>query len=181
MLVARVENEVERRFEPVRDFMLMGFEREIGRDYSQNRSYDIIGDGAVRLDRTDDIDEFRVQQDLLMRLPERRRDLVLSRIDPSARECDLSRMGTQVFAPDGENQAWAGPVGKGDQYGGRYVVSCGKVRKVAFERRFDCGQGQCFAQTIRERHSESSSGKKTPQLHTPGRSSPASSASSASS
>ena len=134
MLIVRVENIVERRFEPVCDLMFMRGEGEVGRDYSKDRGHDIIGNRPIWLDRADNFDEFWVQHDLFMRLAECRGYRILAGIDSSARKRDLACMGAQMLAPNSENKAGPGPIGERNEDRCRYVGSCRYIQMIAFER-----------------------------------------------
>ena len=50
VLVGRIEQEVERGFEPVRHFMLVRLKPQIGRYCPEYRCDDVTGDGAVGLE-----------------------------------------------------------------------------------------------------------------------------------
>ncbi len=85
--------------------MLVRLERKIGRDDADDRCYDVAGHGAVRLECADHFDRCGIEQDLLLRLAQRRGDRVFARIDPSAGESDLAGMGAHILAPHGQDHA----------------------------------------------------------------------------
>ena len=78
LLFGRIEDEVQRSLEPIGDFILMRFERKIGRDDSDDWSYDIAGHCSVRLDCSNELDGRGIEEDLLTRFAQCRRDCIFA-------------------------------------------------------------------------------------------------------
>ena len=68
LLVSRVEDEIERRFEPVGDLMLMRLQRKVGRDDAEHRRDEKAGDRTIGIGGSDHFDQRGIEQDFLVRL-----------------------------------------------------------------------------------------------------------------
>ena len=64
-LIGRVEQKGQWRFEPIGDLMFMRGERKVRRNDGDDRRDDVAGNGAVGLDRFDQLDGFRIEEKLL--------------------------------------------------------------------------------------------------------------------
>ncbi len=123
--------------------------------------------------RADHVDGGRVEQNFLMRFAKRGGDRRLRRIDPPAGKGDLSCMGAQMLAADGQDHAGLGAVGDRDQHRGGTSARALEFGQVAGEQ---AARAAAFASAFRSRsarrHSAVSSGKKVPSLQMPGGSPP---------
>ena len=154
-------------------------ERQVRGDKPENRRHDVAGDGAVGLERTDDLDRSRIEQDFLVRLANGRLEGVFAGIEAAAGKGDLAGVGPQMLAPDGQDDARLRPVGDGDHHRRRKVCVGTNFRQVAVERWLRRRLCERSAKAVGQSHSGTFNGKKTSSLQMPGE--PSESASSASS
>jgi hypothetical protein len=119
--------------------MLVRLQRQVGRHRRDDGRDDISGDSAIGLDRGDDLRLRRIEQDFFLGLAQRGGDGVLSRIDAATGKSDLSRMGPQMLAADGQDEARFGAVGNGHQHGSRNGSAGAKLGLVALNRWFGRG------------------------------------------
>ena len=108
LLVGGVEQEVERRLEPVGDLMLVRLERKIGRDDAEHRRHDIAGDGAIAA-RSAPITSTAAGSSRISSCASRSAAAtgVLAGIDPPAGKGDLAGVRAQMLAADGQDHARA--------------------------------------------------------------------------
>jgi len=129
-LARGVEEKAERRFEPIRDLMLVRAQWQVGRDDGDDRRDYETGDGPVILDRPNDIGRDGVEAELLVRLAQRGGNGVFAGIDPAAREGDLAGMRPQRVAANGQDHSGIRSVGDRDQH-------CRRGRRLGAELGFE--------------------------------------------
>jgi len=186
MLMRRVEEVIERRFEHVRDLAGVRAERQIGRDDAKHRRDVEAGDGAIGVGDADHLDPGRGQADLLVRLAQSGGDrAVVAGIDAAAGEADLAGMLAHRLWPECQDHARLGPLDDRDQHCGRRDAMPVRllVERVAADQ-LGAGAMPGFerrAQRVGQAHGAGSNAKKAPPLHRPAGSLPSARASSASS
>jgi hypothetical protein len=90
-------------------------QRQIGRDHPNDWRHHEPGDRAIIRDRPKDFDLSRDEAKFLMRFSKRSFRGILSSVETTPGERNLSRMGAHVLTPNGQNQAGLCPVGDCDQ------------------------------------------------------------------
>ena len=108
LVVRGIEQEVERRLEPVGDLDRVRHDGQVRRDQGEHRRDVVAGAGDEAVGRSDYPDLRRLYCQFFMRLAKRSFDRVLARIELAAREGNLPGVRAHTLRAVGEEHAGPG-------------------------------------------------------------------------
>src|SRR3569623_593514 len=107
--VRRIENEPQRRLEPVRNFERVGSDCDVRRHQPEHRGDVVTGAGNEAIGRADNVYDRRAYAQFFVCLAKRGRDRVLARIELAAGKGDLAGVLAPIGRAEGEQHAGLGP------------------------------------------------------------------------
>lgn len=147
-LVAGIEKMSERGFEPAGDLCLLRLQRNVRRDYTDNRRDHISADGPVLVQRADHLHNRGIERHLFEALAQGCVDRSFPRICATARERDLPRVGPHSFMPFREDYAGPRSVGDCDQDGSWNFSLRAQLWKISGERRLLSRRAECGSKSF---------------------------------